>query len=67
VVNLWSVLGRCDPHDLRTFRRAEDIVPAFEALTKPAGDDVLQNWPVSKRVNSSPADSDDETLIERAV
>jgi hypothetical protein len=27
--------------------------------------DVLQRWPVSKRVNSSKADADDATLIER--
>ena len=25
----------------------------------------LQRWPVSKRVNSSKADADDETLIEQ--
>jgi putative SOS response-associated peptidase YedK len=35
------------------------------ALMKPAGDDVLQKWPVSKRVNSSRAPDDDPTLIER--
>ncbi len=34
------------------------------ALMKPAADDVLQMWPVSKRVNSSRADGDDATLIE---
>jgi len=33
-------------------------------LMKPAGEDVLQKWPVSKRVNSSKADADDATLIE---
>jgi putative SOS response-associated peptidase YedK len=32
---------------------------------KPAPNDVLQKWPVSKRVNSSRADDDDPTLIER--
>jgi putative SOS response-associated peptidase YedK len=31
-------------------------------LMKPAADDVLQKWPVSKRVNSSRASDDDETL-----
>jgi putative SOS response-associated peptidase YedK len=31
---------------------------------KPAPNDVLQKWPVSKRVNSSRADDDDRTLIE---
>jgi putative SOS response-associated peptidase YedK len=35
------------------------------ALMKPAGEDVLQKWPVSKRVNSSRASDDDPTLIER--
>jgi putative SOS response-associated peptidase YedK len=31
---------------------------------KPAPNDYLQRWPVSKRVNSSKADKDDATLIE---
>ena len=31
---------------------------------KPAPNDYLQRWPVSKRVNSSKADADDATLIE---
>jgi putative SOS response-associated peptidase YedK len=35
------------------------------ALMKPAGEAVLQKWPVSKRVNSSKADDSDATLIER--
>jgi SOS response associated peptidase (SRAP) len=34
-------------------------------LLKPAADELLQRWPVSRRVNSSKADPDDETLIER--
>jgi putative SOS response-associated peptidase YedK len=34
-------------------------------VLKPASDDYLQRWPVSKRVNSSKADADDPTLIER--
>ncbi len=34
-------------------------------LLKPAPNDYLQRWPVSKRVNSSKADADDATLIER--
>ena len=34
-------------------------------LLKPAANDVLQRWPVSKRVNSSRAPDDDPTLIER--
>ena len=35
------------------------------ALLRPAANDVLQRWPVSKRVNSSRAPADDPTLIER--
>jgi putative SOS response-associated peptidase YedK len=35
------------------------------ALMRPAADDVLQKWPVSKRVNSSRADGDDATLIDK--
>ena len=34
-------------------------------LLKPAPEDTLQCWPVSKRVNSSKAPADDPTLIER--
>jgi putative SOS response-associated peptidase YedK len=34
------------------------------AVLKPAAKDILQRWPVSKRVNSSKADADDPTLIE---
>jgi putative SOS response-associated peptidase YedK len=35
------------------------------ALLRPAANDVLQRWPVSKRVNSSRAPADDPTLAER--
>jgi putative SOS response-associated peptidase YedK len=34
------------------------------ALMKPAHEDVLQRWPVSRRVNSSRADDNDATLID---
>ena len=34
---------------------------------KPAPNDYLQRWPVSKRVNSSKADADDPTLIEQVA
>jgi putative SOS response-associated peptidase YedK len=34
-------------------------------VLKPAPNDYLQRWPVSKRVNSSKADADDTTLIAR--
>jgi putative SOS response-associated peptidase YedK len=33
-------------------------------LLKPAPNDLLQKWPVSRRVNSSRASDDDPTLIE---
>lgn len=33
----------------------------------PAPDKLLQLWPVSKLVNSSRADGDDTTLIDKAV
>jgi hypothetical protein len=32
---------------------------------KRADEDVLQKWPVSKRVNSSRADDEDMTLIDK--
>jgi hypothetical protein len=32
---------------------------------KPAAKDVLQMWPVSKRVNGSRADGDDATLVDK--
>src|SRR4029077_211063 len=34
------------------------------ALPKPAANEILQRWPVSKRVNSSRARDDDSTLME---
>ena len=37
---------------------------AGAGILKPAPNDYLQRWPVSKRVNSSKADADDATLIE---
>jgi putative SOS response-associated peptidase YedK len=36
-------------------------------LLKPAAENVLQKWPVSKRVNSSRAPDDDATLIDKVV
>ena len=35
------------------------------ALMKPAAEDVLNKWPVSKRVNSSRTSDEDETLISQ--
>jgi putative SOS response-associated peptidase YedK len=34
-------------------------------LLKPAAEDALQRWPVSKRVNSSRAPDDDAKLIDK--
>lgn len=34
------------------------------ALMKPAAEDVLQKWPVSKRVKSSRTSDEDATLIK---
>jgi putative SOS response-associated peptidase YedK len=36
-----------------------------EEYLKPAPDDLLQKWPVSQRVNSSKAPTDDPSLIEK--
>jgi putative SOS response-associated peptidase YedK len=49
--------------DLRSIGRGDPRDAA--ALMKPAAEDVLQMWPVSKRVNSSRADGDDATLVEK--
>jgi putative SOS response-associated peptidase YedK len=38
---------------------------AGSELLKPATNDLLQKWPVSKRVNSSRANDEDATLIDR--
>jgi putative SOS response-associated peptidase YedK len=50
-----------EPKDFQPWLSAE---AGLEAL-KPAANDVLQRWPVSKRVNSSRAPADDPTLIDR--
>jgi putative SOS response-associated peptidase YedK len=36
-------------------------------VLKPAPERMLQMWPVSKRVNSSRADGDDATLIDKVA
>jgi putative SOS response-associated peptidase YedK len=36
-------------------------------LLKPAVENVLQKWPVSKRVNGSRAPDDDPTLIDKVT
>jgi hypothetical protein len=51
-----------DPQDFE--QREQGDVKATAALMKPAEEDVLQRWPVSKRVNSSRASDEDATLID---
>jgi putative SOS response-associated peptidase YedK len=57
-------------HDrMPVFLTQEQFAPwlsgeAGAEVLKPAPDNYLQRWPVSKRVNSSKADADDPTLIE---
>jgi putative SOS response-associated peptidase YedK len=58
-------------HDrMPAFLTEEEFAPwlsgeAGAEYLKPAPTDYLQRWPVSRRVNSSKADADDPTLIER--
>jgi len=52
-----------DKKDFEQWERG-DVKDATSLMT-PADDDVLQKWPVSKRVNSSRAPDDDPTLIDR--
>ena len=60
-----------EAHDrMPVFLTEEQFAPWLSGETgaeyfKPAPNDYLQRWPVSKRVNSSKADADDATLIER--
>jgi putative SOS response-associated peptidase YedK len=57
-------------HDrMPVFLMENQFVPWLSAeagaeYLKPAPNDSLQRWPVSKRVNSSKADAGDPTLIE---
>jgi putative SOS response-associated peptidase YedK len=51
-----------DAKDFEQWERSEPNDAAM--LLKPAGEKVLQKWPVSMRVNSSRADGDDATLID---
>jgi putative SOS response-associated peptidase YedK len=68
----------CEPNDfvaevhdrMPVLLSANDFEPWLRGeagleLLKPAPNDLLQKWPVSKRVNSSRASDDDPTLIER--
>jgi putative SOS response-associated peptidase YedK len=52
-----------DPKDFEQWERGD--VREAAALMKPADEDVLQRWPVSRRVNSSRADDTDATLIDK--
>ena len=52
-----------EPKDFEMWERG-DLKDAA-ALMKPAGEGLLQKWPVSKRVNSSRADGDDAKLIDK--
>jgi putative SOS response-associated peptidase YedK len=60
-----------DIHDrMPVFLTQEQFEPwlsgeAGAEYLKPAPNDYLQRWPVSKRVNSSKADADDPSLIDR--
>jgi putative SOS response-associated peptidase YedK len=60
-----------DIHDrMPVFLRKDQFAPwlsgeAGAGILKPGPNDYLQRWPVSKQVNSSKADADDATLIER--
>jgi putative SOS response-associated peptidase YedK len=55
-------------HRMPAVLEAEDFAAWLNegghALLRPAGNDVLQRWPVSRRVNSSKAPADDPSLIE---
>jgi putative SOS response-associated peptidase YedK len=53
-----------EANDFEQWERGD--VKDATTLMKPAGEDVLQKWPVSQRVNSSRAPDDDPTLIERS-
>jgi len=54
-----------EPKDFEQWERGD--VKDAAALMKPPFEDVLQKWPVSKRVNNSRADGDDATLIEKTA
>ena len=49
--------------DFDTWMRTKDVEEAA-ALMRPAAENVLQKWPVSKRINSSRTPGDDPSLID---
>jgi hypothetical protein len=62
-------LRRLRPEGRHAWRRPEASAAVAQPdagveYLRPAPNDLLQRWPVSKRVNSSKADADDPTLIE---
>ena len=72
----------CESPMLRTASKIHDRMPvllqpkdfdgwltatAGAELLKPAANDYLQTWPVSRRVNSSRAPGDDWTLVDRVA
>jgi len=68
------VVRRCpaaEIHDrMPVFLTEQQFAPwlsgeAGAGILKPAPNDFLQRWPVSKRVNSSKADADDATLTDK--
>ena len=52
-----------EPKDFEMWERGD--IREAATLMKPAAEDVLQKWPVSKLVNSSRTSDDDATLIEK--
>lgn len=52
-----------EPKDFEQWERGD--VEDAAALMKPAGEDVMQMRPVSQRVNSSKADKEDASLIDK--
>ena len=54
-----------EPKDFEQWERGD--VKDAAILMKPASEDVLQKWPVSKRVNSSRTIDEDATLIEEIL
>jgi hypothetical protein len=53
--------------EVETLLRFRTVVEGSAGLEllKPAPEDLLQSWPVSKRANSSRGSDDDATLIDR--
>ena len=69
----WLVRDQHGRHDRMPVPLTEEqfepwlIGKAGVECLRPAPDNLLQKWPVSKRVNSSKAAADDASLIEEAA